>query len=363
MPKFALPLILAAVLIFGIFLFLKSPKIPKTESNLVNTNIVPSPSPKDTFPLQIEVERQKQYPGSDLKIEQTLAPGSNYSRYVASYQSEGNKIYGMLTIPNGQKPEAGWPVIIFNHGYIPPEIYRTTERYLAYVDGFARNGYVVFKSDYRGNGSSEGDPQGAYYSDAYPTDVLNGLASVKKLSSKSANTDPLFNNATFPIVNNDKIGMWGHSMGGSITLRSMVISKDIKAGVIWGGVVGTYDDLLNHWHRAVPFQPSARERPSRNNQRQNIITKYGAPDKNPDFWHSIDPNYYLSDISGPLQLHHGEADEEVPLLFSQHLKENLDKIGKPTDLFTYPGADHNISSPSFEIAMDRSIKFFDKYLK
>ena len=29
-------------------------------------------------------------------------------------------------------------------------------------------------------------------------------------------------------VDSNKIGMWGHSMGGHITLESMVVSKDIK---------------------------------------------------------------------------------------------------------------------------------------
>ena len=54
-----------------------------------------------------------------------------------------------------------------------------TERYLDYVDYFARNGYIVFRSDYRGHGSSEGDAGGAYSSPNYTIDVLNGMASVK----------------------------------------------------------------------------------------------------------------------------------------------------------------------------------------
>jgi len=44
---------------------------------------------------------------------------------------------------------SGWPVIMFNHGYIEPEKYRSTERYMDYVDYFAKNGYIVFRSDYR----------------------------------------------------------------------------------------------------------------------------------------------------------------------------------------------------------------------
>src|SRR5690242_5574868 len=93
--------------------------------------LTPTPEPN---PLSIEAMRQRQYPGSNVVIEQTLAPGSNYKRYIASYQSEGLKIYALLTVPAGPKPDTGWPVIIFNHGFIPPKIYRPTERYIAYVD-------------------------------------------------------------------------------------------------------------------------------------------------------------------------------------------------------------------------------------
>lgn len=98
--------------------------------------------------------RQKSYPGSYFVIEQTLASGSNYKRYIASYLSDGLKIFGLLTVPEGNVPSGGWPAIIFNHGYIPPELYRTTECYLAYTNAFSKDGYVLFKPDYRGNGSS-----------------------------------------------------------------------------------------------------------------------------------------------------------------------------------------------------------------
>jgi len=298
--------------------------------------------------LSIETMRKKTYPGSDLTIEQTLSPGSNYNQYIASYQSDGLKIYGLLTVPVAVKPKNGWPVIIFNHGYISPNQYQTTERYVAYVDTFARNGYVVFKPDYRGHGNSEGKPEGAYYSPAYTVDVLNAVSTLKKYKD----ADP------------QRIGMWGHSMGGSLTLRSMVVSKDIKAGVIWAGVVGTYDELLTKWRRTTPWRPSD-DQASRHLStiRENLQKTYGTPKDNPSFWHSIDPRFYLKDISGPIQLHHGTSDESVPWEFSESLKNDLEEQGKTVEYYNYEGGDHNISSPNFETAMRRSIDFFNKYLK
>lgn len=305
---------------------------------------------KEDSPLSIKYMRGQEYPGSEIVIEQTLPSGSNYDRYIASYKSDGLKIFALLTVPQVKKPATGWPVIIFNHGYIQPEQYRTTEKYIAYTDAFSRNGYIVFKSDYRGHGNSEGKPEGAYYSPAYTIDILNAVSSIKK----------------YPDADPDRIGMWGHSMGGMIILRSMVITDDIKAGVIWAGVVASYPDLTNNWHHPDlnprPFVPSERERVSRRPGRQELIDKYGDFSTNPAFWQSISPISFVSDISGPIQLHHGDSDEEVPLLFSQKLDEALKNAGKPVELYTYEGDNHNVSN-NLSVALQRSVDFFDKYIK
>ena len=138
-------------------------------------------------PLSIEALGKMSFPGSELKIEETLESGANYNRYRASYKSEGLTIYGLLTVPVTEKPSSGFPIIIFNHGYIPPKEYQTTERYVAYQDAFARDGYITFKSDYRGHGESEGDAAtGGYGSNGYTIDVLNALASVRKLKDRKS---------------------------------------------------------------------------------------------------------------------------------------------------------------------------------
>jgi dipeptidyl aminopeptidase/acylaminoacyl peptidase len=177
----------------------RTPTTAPTYTSTPTATATPTSTPTSTplSPLAIESMRKQSFPGSDLVIEQTLEPGANYNRYVASYKSDGLKINGLLTVPTGPKPPTGWPVIIFNHGYIPPDQYRTTERYVAYQDAFARNGYITFKSDYRGHGSSEGRASGGYGNIDYTADVLNALASVKRLKDADPN----------------RIGMWGHSMG------------------------------------------------------------------------------------------------------------------------------------------------------
>lgn len=341
-------LVLTLVIFIGILIYiilnLQSSQDNRSKS-LTDSNENEGGIFENLNPLTIESLRKGNYPGSEIVIEQTLSPGSNYDRDIASYKSEGLKIYALLTIPTSNKPSLGWPVIIFNHGYIPPTQYQTTERYVAYVDGFARNGYIVFKPDYRGHGNSEGISSGAYGSNGYTVDVLNVVSSIKK----------------FKVADPNRIGMWGHSLGGFITLRNMVVRNDVKAGVIWAGVVASYPDLLYNWNRRN-ISPSPGLPTGARRWRQQLIEEYGAPEQNPEFWNSISANSYLKDISGPLQLHHGTADRSVPIVFSQKLADQMKVAGKPVELYTYEGNDHNISS-SFNLAMQRSVEFFDKYLK
>ena len=301
---------------------------------------------EEMHPLMIEFMRQQVYPGSEIVIEQQLAAGANYSRYVTSYQSEGNKIFALLTVPNSVAPATGWPTIVFNHGYIPPEIYRTTERYVAYQDAFARAGYITFKSDYRGHGFSDGESASGSGSPAYTVDVLNALTSLK----------------AYPGVDVERIGMWGHSMGGQITLRAMVVTGDIKAGVIWAGTVGTYEQLFERWAQRARENPPTPERQRRGRWRQELLDTYGTLEENPAFWDSISANTYVADLSGPLLLQHATGDATVPVAFSRVLNGQIQAIEGDVEYIEYQGDDHNIAA-NLGSALSSAVAYFDRYLK
>jgi dipeptidyl aminopeptidase/acylaminoacyl peptidase len=290
-------------------------------------------------PLSIEALRARVYSGSDFVIEQTLDSGINYNRYIVSYLSDGLKIYALLTVPQEAKSPDGFPVIIFNHGYIPPDQYRTTERYVAYVDAFARNGYMVVKSDYRGHGDSEGQTESAYGSPGYVIDVLNALASARR----------------YPEADPKRVGMWGHSMGGYITLRVMVAHQNIRAGVIWAGVVASYTDLFESW-----FRRGASSRGG--GWRSALIEQYGTPGDNPEFWNTLSANSYLADLSGPIQIHHGTGDTSVPYRYSTTLDEQIRASGRSSELFLYSGDDHNIAT-NRDDALLLSVVFFNQHVK
>ena len=302
--------------------------------------------PKNSSPLAIENMRNTSYPGSAITIEQTLTSGGNYSRYIVSYRSEGLKIYGLLTVPFGTKPKNGWPVILFNHGYIPPSSYSTASSYSIMIDPLAAAGYIIFVPDYRGNGGSDGTPLQPYISPVYVTDSMNALASIKKYKD----------------ANPQKIGVFGHSMGGNITLHELVMTHDFKAAELMAGVVGNEDLLSQWWSQRFAAHSIVGNDLDTYYSFEKMAQDYGTQSNDPNYWTAIDPTQFISFITAPVQIQVGSADTEVPINFSTSLKASLQKAGKNVSFNEYPGADHNLA-PNTASAMAATVSFFNKYLK
>lgn len=138
-------LIPVAALLFGAFIVLNSRGvIEKNTFFALETFSSPSPSPFLFEELTIPFLRSRKYK-STLGQLQKYSENGNYTSYLTSYNSDGFKINGLLTEPKGQRPAEGWPAIVFIHGYIPPVQYQTTQRYTAYVDFLAGNGFAFLK--------------------------------------------------------------------------------------------------------------------------------------------------------------------------------------------------------------------------
>ena len=95
--------------------------------------------------------------------------------------------------------------------------------------------------------------------------------------------------------------------------------------------------------------------------RLEIFETYGTPDENPEFWDSLSANSYLSEVSGPIQLHHAIDDESVPYEFSEFLRDQLEAARQPVELYLYSDDNHNISV-NFSTAMLHSLQFFSDHL-
>ncbi len=305
-------------------------------------------------PISVEYLRSLEIESSGITVESELPESNNYRSYIASYLSEGNKVFGLLTVPTTEKPENGYPAIVFNHGYIPPKEYETTTGYVAYVDYLARNGFVVFKIDYRGNGNSEGDASGTYFSSAYTIDAISAVKSLQKYEQ----------------VNPGRIGMWGHSMAGNLLLRSMLVSEEIKAGAIWAGAVYSYKDFAeyrisdtSYTHRPYDTKEGDAQKDREiSPEIQKIRSEPQLVNFNDSFWKSISLTENIEYLKKPIQLHHALNDDVVNIGYSKDLVKVLEDNDKSIEYFEYDGGGHNLSSPYFEVAMERVVRFFRENL-
>jgi dipeptidyl aminopeptidase/acylaminoacyl peptidase len=267
---------------------------------------------------------------------------ANYTTYLTSYDSDGLVINGLLTIPKTDGPH---PAIVFVHGYIAPSAYKTTEKYGDYVNYLARNGFVVFKIDLRGNGESEGEPGGAYYSGDYVIDTLNAYSALERAE----------------FVDPKRIGLWGHSMAGNVTFRSMVAKRDIPAVVIWAGAGYTYRDLLTYRISDNSYRPPQTST-NLSNRRAKLRELYGEFDENNEFWQKVAPTNYLGGLTSAIQINHAVDDKVVSIEYSRNLMKVLDSTNIVHELNEYPSGGHNISGNTFSQAMKATVEFYLKQM-
>jgi len=231
--------------------------------------------------LSIEALRSRQY-GSVIRLETRLgaadeaseynlhfsADGSGaYNTYLASYDSDGIRVYTRVDTPSSPTPKDGYPVMVFVHGWegidAAPEFdfgYKTDSLYSRYIDAFVDAGYVVLTPGLRGHGTVNGVPaggieflqtwdNGSYISPVfYAIDVLNlvdGIQSLDKVDWDNWG----YKYRRLPRINAGIIHINGHSQGGDAVLMALAVSGEnstltntISSGSIWSGCFGTRFD-------------------------------------------------------------------------------------------------------------------------
>jgi dienelactone hydrolase len=136
-------------------------------------------------------------------------------------------------VMNVPKRFQAFSVVIALHGYIDPQVYTTLDYTTGYADALARAGFLVLHPNLRDYPpSDEGDN---LFRVGMAIDVLNLIAILK---DQAGTAGPLRD------ANPQAIALWGHSMGGGVSIRVMTISPDVKAVVLYGSMSG--DDLRNH---------------------------------------------------------------------------------------------------------------------
>ncbi|GHB72546.1 peptidase S9 [Psychrosphaera saromensis] len=248
-------------------------------------------------------------------------------RFGTLTAEDGQTLYYRIFEPVGF--EGKRPVINFVYG--GPGSQQITNSWSgrnALFQHLTQKGYVVFTLDNRGSanrGKKFEDPIYKHLGNVELKDQLTGIEYVK----------------TLDFVDPNRIGIYGHSYGGYMTIMGMFKASDVyKVGVSGSPVTdwGLYDT-----HYTERFA--------------------GHPGKNNKDYEISNVFQYAEGLKGDLLIYHGMADDNVLFTNSTKLFKHLQDLGKPFDVMTYPGSKHSIRGKKTGLHLAKTIvRYFDKNL-
>ena len=307
-------------------------RVAATTPQPADTATAPLPTPRPFQKYYIDYLRTLHYGAGEVKNKGIFGSNDFFTRYSIQYPSETLQIAGFMNVPNGPGP---YPVIIVLHGYSNPDEYNTLDYTTDTADDLATKGYIVVKPNLRNFiPSDKGD---AMFRAGYAIDVLNLIALIRENAGKPG---------LFQKANPDRIGLWAHSMGGEIALKVAVISRDIKAIVLYAPMSGNEKTDSTFFNLTLGGK--------------DLQTEMTASDA--DF-QALSPETYYKDITAAIQIHHGTGDTVIPVTSSEHTCQKLKDAGVNTTCYYYDGAQHTFKGsymPEYSSHVDA---FFTLYLK
>jgi dipeptidyl aminopeptidase/acylaminoacyl peptidase len=142
-------------------------------------------------------------------------------------------------------------------------------------------------------------------------------------------------------------------MGGGVVYNVLAAQPGlVDAGVVWAPVSSEAVDNFNRWVRPDPAREGIAD---------EIISRYGSPRGNPDFWQGISARTYFDQITEPVLIHHGTSDDSCPIRWSYETHRLMERAGVDATLEVYEGEEHAFG-PQFFASMERTDRFLDKHL-
>jgi dipeptidyl-peptidase 4 len=242
--------------------------------------------------------------------------------------SDGQLLYYRIYKPAHFDPAKRYPAIVDVYG--GPGVQRVLDNWSgsSFTQILTRAGYVVFQLDNRGTAHRGTRFQAPIHGRLGEIEVIDQCTGARWLASRS-------------YVDPTRIGVWGWSYGGYMTLMMMFKAPEVfRAGVSGAPVT---DWLIYDTHYTERY--------------------LGKPQDNTTGYAVSSVLSYADKLRGNLLLIHGMADDNVLFLNSTKLYRHLQDLGKPFEIMLYPGAKHGlIRQNDGRHAYQTILKFFDRTL-
>ncbi|MEM6846292.1 MAG: S9 family peptidase [Bacteroidota bacterium] len=266
-------------------------------------------------PLQVSLHQAPS--GKQVKV---LEDNSELQQTVATYQT-GTKEYTQVPVSDTLKLNAylikpadfdstqTYPLLMFVYG--GPGSQLVTDSWLSgnepWFHYLAQRGYLVACVDNRGTGARGKAFRTVTYNTLGKYEVADQIASARYFGN-------------LPYVDDNRIGIWGWSYGGYMTLLSTLLGNDIfSLGVSVAPVTNwrLYDTIYTERYLQTP-------------------------QLNPEGYDEYSPLTHAEKLEADLLLIHGTGDDNVHFQNAVEMQNALIAAGKSFDSFYYPNRNHGI---------------------
>jgi dipeptidyl-peptidase-4 len=264
------------------------------------------------IPLKVFLRKTNEQIISTLR-ENDLPALSEFEMISPTFESfltsDGTNLNYMITLPKNFDPAKKYPVLVYGYGGPGSQnvINRWRDKKQLWHQMMAGKGFIVFTLDNRGTGGRGKNFKNLSYKDLGKWIVNDHVEAAKYLG-------------TFPYVDAERIGVWGWSGGGTLTLHLLTRAAEyFKSGV---SVAANTDFLL--------YDTIWSER------------YLGLPQDNIEVYLNSSAKTYAHLLKGNLLLVHGTEDDNVHYQHTMQMVKKLQDAGKQFELMLYPNKNHSI---------------------
>jgi dipeptidyl aminopeptidase/acylaminoacyl peptidase len=249
---------------------------------------------------------------------------------------DGVDVYARLFTPEmiGARRDPAHPGVVFVHGagyaQNAHKYWASYFREYMFHNLLASRGYVVLDVDYRASSGYGRDWRTAIYRHMGGKDLEDVVDGAKYLAAKES-------------VNSRRIGVYGGSYGGFITLMAMFTAPDVFAA---GAALRPVTDWAHYNHGYT----------------SNILN---VPQKDAEAYRKSSPIYFADGLKGALLICHGVVDTNVFFQDSVRLVQRLIELHKENwELAVYPVENHGFEqASSWADEYKRILKLFEDNLR
>jgi dipeptidyl-peptidase-4 len=243
---------------------------------------------------------------------------------------DGARLEAVLLKPASFDPSKKYPVIVYVYGGPHSQVVRDAWGAMTLLDRLlASRGFLVWSLDNRGSFGRGHAWETALFRDMGRHELADQLAGVRYLKA-------------LPFVDGARIGIWGWSYGGYMTLFSLTRAPDVwKCGIAGAPVT--------HWKF---YDTIYTERYMR------------TPQENPDGYERSAPLSRAGDLAAPLLIIHGASDDNVHLQNAVAFTDALVRAGKPYELQVQARQKHGFrGAESLNFRNWAIVRFFEENLR